>query len=66
MPVSIHHAEGKAELKWDMRKGSRNGFSVEIGKFRFQKGKPNTVTLSTRSTDGNVIADGVAFVKLAD
>ena len=66
VPITIQHAEGKEELKWDMRKGSRNGFSVEVGKYRFQAGKPNTVTLSTRSTDGNVIADGVAFVKLAD
>jgi hypothetical protein len=66
VPVTIQHADGKAELKWDMQKGSRHGFSVEIGKYRFQKGKPATVTLSTRSTDGIVIADGVAFVKMAD
>ena len=62
VPVTIQHADGKAELKWDMRKGSRNGFSVEVGKYRFQKGKPNTVTLSTRATDGRVIADGVALI----
>jgi hypothetical protein len=66
VPITIHHADGKAELKWDMRKGSRNGFSVEIGKYRFEAGKPNTVTLSTRATDGKVIADGVAFVKVPD
>ena len=66
VPVTIQHAEGKAELKWDMRKGSKHGFSIEVGKYRFQKGKPNTVTLSTRGTDGIVIADSVAFVKVAD
>jgi len=66
VPVTIQHADGRTELKWDMRKGSRNGFSVEIGKYRFQAGKPSTVTLSTRATDGNVIADGVAFVKVSD
>ena len=66
VPVTIQHADGKAELSWDMRKGSKNGFSVEIGKYRFQAGKPGTVTLSTRDTDGIVIADGVAFVKVAD
>jgi hypothetical protein len=49
-----------------MRKGSRNGFSVEVGKYRFLAGKPNTVTLSTRATDGKVIADGVAFVKVSE
>jgi hypothetical protein len=66
VPVAIQHAAGKAELKWDMRKGSKNGFSVEVGKYKFEKGKPATVTLSTRGTDGNVIADGVAFVKVSD
>jgi hypothetical protein len=49
-----------------MQKGSRNGFSIEVGKYRFEKGKPATVTLSTRDTDGIVIADGVAFVKVSD
>jgi hypothetical protein len=63
VPVTIQHADGKTELKWDMRKGSRNGFAVAIGKCQFQKGKTSSVTLSTRGTDGKVIADGVAFVK---
>lgn len=66
VPVTIHHADGKAELKWDMRKGSRNGFSVEVGKYRFKADTPGTVTFSTRDTDGVVIADGVAFVKVSD
>ena len=66
VPVTIQHADGKSELKWNMAKGSRRGFSVEIGRYRFQKGKPATVTLSTRGTDGNVIADGVAFVKVVE
>jgi hypothetical protein len=66
VPVTIQHADGKTDLKWDMRKGSRHGFSVEVGRYRFQKGQPSTLTLSTRDTDGIVIADGVAFVKVAD
>jgi hypothetical protein len=66
VPLTIQHADGRAELKWDMQKGSRNGFSIEVGKYRFEKGKPATVTLSTRDTDGIVIADGVAFVKVSD
>lgn len=66
VPVTIQHADGKAELKWDMRKGSKHGFSIEVGKYRFQKEKLNTVTLSTRGADGIVIADSVAFVKVAD
>ena len=66
VPLTIVHADGTAEMKWDMKKGSKNGFSTEVGKFRFKAGGANTVTLSTRGTDGNVIADGVAFVKVAD
>jgi hypothetical protein len=66
VPVTIRHADGQAELSWDMRKGSKNGFSVELGKYPFQAGKPATVTLATRGTDGLVIADGVALVKVSD
>lgn len=66
VPVTIEHADGKAQLEWDMRKGSKHGFSVVIGTYRFEAGKPSTVTLSTRGTDGDVIADSVAFVKVAD
>ncbi|MFM7181944.1 MAG: right-handed parallel beta-helix repeat-containing protein [Verrucomicrobiales bacterium] len=66
VPITIQRAEGKAEVKWDMTKGSRHGFSVEIGRHRFEKGKPSTVTISTRGTKGNVIADGVAFVKVSE
>jgi hypothetical protein len=66
VPVTIRHADGTAEMKWDMRKGSKHGFSVEIGEYRFQSGKPGSVTLSTRGTDGKVIADGVAFVKVKE
>ena len=53
-------------MKWDMRKGSRNGFAVEIGKFRFQAGKPCAIILSTEGADGNVIAVSAAFVKAPD
>jgi hypothetical protein len=66
VPLTIVHADGKAEMKWDMKKGSRHGFATGVGKFRFKAGGTNTVTLSTRGTDGNVIADGVAFVKVAE
>jgi hypothetical protein len=66
VPVTIQHADGKAELKWDMKKGSKHGFSTEIGTFPFKAGDAGSVTLSTRSTDGIVIADGVAFVKVVE
>ncbi|PHX86408.1 MAG: hypothetical protein CK538_03180 [Opitutia bacterium] len=66
VPVVIDHAEGTANLTWNMRKGSKHAFSVPIGTYRFNAGKSHTVTLSTANTDGNVIADAVAFVKVAD
>ena len=66
MPVTIQHADGKAELKWDMQKGSKHGFSTAIGTFPFKAAGTSSVTLSTRDADGIVIADGVAFVKVAE
>lgn len=66
MPVVIDHAGGKAKLTWNMRQGSEHGFAVQIGTYRFKAGNRHTVTLSTANADGNVIADGVAFVKVAD
>jgi hypothetical protein len=66
VPIAIAHADGVANLVWDMRKGSNHGFAVEVGKFRFEKSARNTVTLLTTGTNGLVIADGVAFVKSGD
>jgi len=66
VPVFIDHADGRAELIWDMRKGSKHGFSVPVGTYRFTAGRRHTVTLSTANADGNVIADAVAFVKVSD
>jgi hypothetical protein len=66
VPVSIAHAGGVAKHVWNMRKGSKHGFSVPVGSYRFKAGTSHTVTLSTAGTDGNVIADAVAFVKVAD
>jgi hypothetical protein len=65
-PVAIAHADGSAKLAWNMRKGSKHGFSVPVGTYRFKAGQRHSVTLSTAEADGNVIADGVAFVKVAD
>ena len=61
--VVVDHADGRTKLTWNMRKGSKHGFSVPIGTYRFKAGRRHTVTLSTTNADGNVIADGVAFVK---
>jgi hypothetical protein len=66
VPVRIAHAGGVAKHVWNMRKGSKHGFSVPVGTYRFKAGNRHAVTLSTTNTDGNVIADGVGFVKVAN
>ncbi len=66
VPVSITHADGTAKLIWNMKKGSNFGFALPVGTYRFIAGQTNTVTLSTAGTDGKVIADAVAFVKVAE
>ena len=63
-PIAIAHADGTANVTWNMRQGSTHGFAVEVGIWRFTPGGTNTVTLSTTGTDGKVIADAVAFVKI--
>ncbi len=64
VPLAIAHADGTAEVTWNLREGSSRGFAVPIGTWRFEAGGASTVTLSTRGTDGRVIADAVGFVKV--
>ena len=66
VPVTIDHADGIAKIAWNMQKGSKFGFAVPVGTYRFVASETNTVTLSTAGTDGKVIADSVAFVKVPD
>lgn len=64
VPIAIAHAGGTANVTWNMREGSTSGFAVEVGEWQFIPGGTNTVTLSTTGTNGKVIADAVAFVKI--
>lgn len=66
VPVVIAHADGQAKHTWNMRQGSKHGFSVPVGTYRFKAGTTHTVSLATAGTDGKVIADAVAFVRVAD
>jgi hypothetical protein len=66
VPIAIQHAEGRADLAWNMRQGSPHGFAVPIGTYRFKAAGSNTVTLSTMGANGKVIADSVAFVNVGD
>jgi len=65
-PITITHADGTTELSWNMQKGSTHGFAVNIGTWRFKKNETNTVTLSTLTANGPVIADAVGYVKVED
>jgi lysophospholipase L1-like esterase len=64
VPIAIAHAGGTANVTWNMRAGSSHGFAVAVGTWQFTPGGTNTITLSTAGTDGKVIADSVAFVKI--
>ncbi len=64
VPVTIQHADGTAKVDWNMKKGSKFGFAVKVGTYRFKSGQKNTVTLSTAGANGKVIVDAVAFVKV--
>ena len=63
VPVTIRHADGIATVSWNMRQGSRHGFAVDVGSYRFKASQTHTVTLGTAGTDGKVIVDSVAVVK---
>ena len=51
-------------MNWNMKQGSKHGFAVELGNYRFKAAKTAKVTLSTIGANGDVIADSVAFVKV--
>jgi hypothetical protein len=63
-PIAIEHADGTANISWNMQQGSKHGFAVAVGTYRFEAAKTATVTLSTTGANGDVIADAVAFVKV--
>ena len=66
VPVAIKHADGIANVSWNMQQGSTYGFAVPVGTYRFVAAQTNTVTLATTGTNGKVIADSVAFVKVEE
>lgn len=66
VPVTIDHADGTTRVAWNMKLGSKFGFAVPVGTYRFVASQTNRVTLGTNETDGKVIADGVAFVKIRE
>ncbi len=62
--IDIHHAEGVANLRWNMTKGSSLGFAVKVGSYAFRKDRPARVVISNEEADGLVIANSVAFFQV--
>jgi hypothetical protein len=63
--IQVHHADGVSEQSWNMKQGDKFGFAVEIGTYNFRRGRPATVRISNEDADGILVADSVAFVKVA-
>lgn len=61
--ITIGHAKGNEKVNWNFRKGDNLGFSISLGEFYFEKGKPATFTISNENADGHIIADGVGIIK---
>jgi parallel beta-helix repeat protein len=61
--ITIGHAKGTEKMNWNFRKGDNLGFSISLGEFYFEKGKPATFTISNENADGHIIADGVGVIK---
>ncbi len=61
--ITIHHADGIEKMEWNFRQGDNLGFSVRVGEYYFEKGKPATVTISNENADGFIVADAVGFIK---
>jgi len=64
--VRVGSADGIDDKIWNMKEGDKYGFSLEIGTYRFEKGKSAYVTISNEGADGIVVANSVAFVKVRD
>ena len=65
VPVVVRHADGETEVAFDQRPQPPidKMFGV-VGKFKFAKETPASVTIFTTGTKGFVIADAVQFVEL--
>ena len=64
--IHVEHADGTALVNWNMTQGSKHGFAVKLGVYRFEASRTAFVTLSTVGANGDVIADSVAFVRIED
>jgi len=64
--IQVHHAEGVSNVSWNMKKGDKFGFALELGKYPFKQGNSAKIVISNEGANGIVVADSVAFVKISD
>ncbi len=65
VPVSIKHADAEVEVTLnESKKPPIDGLFASVGKFPFSEKQPAVITISTRGTEGYVIADAVRLVEL--
>ncbi|MBI1373217.1 MAG: DUF1553 domain-containing protein [Phycisphaera sp.] len=66
VPVKVVHAGGETKLTIDESKTPEHaGLFDTVGRFRFEKGRKGSVTVSTEGTVDYVLADAVQFIPVA-
>jgi hypothetical protein len=62
VPISIEHAGGTAKVSLDQKTKKSPFAFAPLGEYRFEAGKPATVTYTNDGANGEVIIDTVRFV----
>jgi hypothetical protein len=63
--IVVKHAEGERKSLIDQRKPPTiDRRFVSLGKFRFEAGRPATVTISTAESNGHVVVDAVQLLQM--
>ena len=65
VPVTVTHAGGEARLTIDEKNASLFAYSP-LGEYRFEAGKPASVTVSNQGANGRVAADSVRWIWLGE
>ena len=61
--MKVTHADGVADFTVNQKKKPEIlGFLHELGTFRFETGKPASVTVGKKGTEANVIIDCVQWL----
>lgn len=63
VPITVEHAEGKAQITVDERQApAGDKYFTSLGSFRFTPEKPAVVTITTEGTDGYVAIDALQLL----